>query len=390
MSGRRKPTIALTGATGFLGSHLMASLLLNGYDVVVLGRSIKGETLHERILRLLRWFGIENLFNQVKCVEADLMQYNLQIEFEEYFRLCTIVDSVIHCASDTSFSENKREKVMAANIDGLKGILEFSRHAHVRSFYYISTAYVAGTGNNYCKETLSSAKTFTNVYEESKAVAENIIARFCERNSIHHSIIRPSIVYGDSRSGRSLKFNALYFPVRSMQSIKDIYLKDLNNNGGIKSSKHGIYIDKDGYLFIPLKIYLSEKGTINLIPVDYFVSATLKIIENCPEGGIFNITTNSPTAFETLAKYNERFMKVRGVEIIYGKSADNVIRSPAEELFDRFIEPYRPYLSDNRIFDRTNTDKVAENLNPPEFTYGIFENCMEYAIGVNWGALTFS
>ncbi len=56
-----------------------------------------------------------------------------------------------------------------------------------------------------------------------------------------------------------------------------------------------------------------------------------------------------------------------------------LLRNPAEELFDRFIEPYRPYLSDNRIFDRANTDLVTDNLNPPEFTYEIFKNCMEYA-----------
>ena len=66
---------------------------------------------------------------------------------------------------------------MAANINNLKGILEFSKNAHVNFFHYISTAYVAGTGVTYCKETLSSVKTFTNVYEESKAAAEKIIFR---------------------------------------------------------------------------------------------------------------------------------------------------------------------------------------------------------------------
>ena len=34
MTHKSKPTIALTGATGFLGSHLMASLLTKGYNIV--------------------------------------------------------------------------------------------------------------------------------------------------------------------------------------------------------------------------------------------------------------------------------------------------------------------------------------------------------------------
>ena len=259
MPYENKPIIALTGATGFLGSHLMASLLSKGYSIVVLGRPAKNESLKERIARLLHWFGIESCSDQVTCIDTDFSQNYLGIEDGEYSRLCSTVGSVIHCASDTSFSENKREKVMAANINNLKGILDFSRNAHVSFFHYISTAYVAGTGVTFCKEILPSSKSFTNVYEESKAAAENIISQFCDKNSINLSIIRPSIVYGDSQTGRSLKFNALYFPIRSAQSIRDIYLNDITSNGGLKAAKNGIYIDKDGYLFLPLRIYLPEK-----------------------------------------------------------------------------------------------------------------------------------
>ena len=43
-----------------------------------------------------------------------------------------------------------------------------------------------------------------------------------------------------------------------------------------------------------------------------------------------------------IAKYYEQLMKVNGVEIIYGPMPDDLLRNPVEELFDRFIEPYRP------------------------------------------------
>lgn len=390
MSINNKPTIALTGATGFLGSHLMASMLTSGYKIIILGRPAKKESLKERIFRLLRWFGVDNLSDQVTCIDTDLSQDNLGISTEEYSRLCSLVDSVIHCASDTSFSENKREKVMAANINNLKGILEFSKNAHVNFFHYISTAYVAGSGVTHCKETLTSVKTFTNVYEESKAAAENIISGFCDKNEIPLSIIRPSIVYGDSQTGRSLKFNALYFPVRSAQSIRDIYLNDILNNGGLKAAKNGIFIDKEGYLFLPLKIYLPREGDINIIPVDYFVNSTISIIERCSDNGIYHLTNPNRTTMKMVAKYYEKLMKVRGVEIIYGTMPNDLERNPAEELFDRFVEPYRPYLSDNREFDRTNALLITDNQYPPEFTYDIFKTCMEYAVKVNWGASIFA
>jgi nucleoside-diphosphate-sugar epimerase len=389
MSHKSKPIIALTGATGFLGSHLMASLLMNGYEIIVFGRPAKNESLKERISRLLRWFGIDGYSDHVTCIDTDLSQDDLGIGSREYLRLCSVVESVIHCASDTSFAESKREKVMAANINNLKGILEFSKNANISFFHYISTAYVAGTGTTDCKEILSSSKSFTNVYEESKAAAENIISGFCIKNSINLSIIRPSIVYGDSKNGRSLKFNALYFPIRSAHSIRDIYLNDLNNNNGIKAVKNGVYIDKEGYLFLPLKIYLPNEGDLNIIPVDYFVNATIRIIENCSQNGIYHLTNSFPTTMKIVAQYYGQLMKVKGVEIIYGNPPENIERNPAEELFDRFIEPYRPYLSDYRVFDRTNALTATDNLNPPPFTYEIFKICMEYAIGVNWGATIF-
>lgn len=390
LSSRNKPTIALTGATGFLGSHLMASLLSDGFRIIILGRPNKEETLDGRISRLLRWFGIEELAGQLELVEIDFLEPMMGIPESTYKRLCTITEQIIHCASDTNFSERKRDNIFLSNVTSLEGILEFTANANVNFFHYISTAYVAGSKVTVCKECLSTSTDFLNVYEESKARAENIIVAFCNKNSIPFTIIRPSIVYGDSRTGRSLRFNALYFPLQSANYIRELYLNDIKNNGGKKSDQLGIFLDDEGYLFLPLRIYLHREGSLNIVPVDYFVNATMKIISNASSGGIYHLTNNSQIKLKEISAFNDQFMKIKGVEIIYDGSADKVLRNPVEELFDRLIEPYRLYLSDNRIFDRVNTDLVTDNMHPPEFTYEIFRNCMEYAISVNWGEKIFS
>ena len=389
LSAENKPTIALTGATGFLGSHLMASLLTSGYRIIVLGRRSKDESLQARISKLLHWFGIENHSGQLEFVEIDLLKHQLGLPEHEYLNLCKNTEQIIHCASDTSFTERKREIVFSSNVTSLEEILEFAANAGVGFFHYISTAYVAGANAILCNECLSSSTDFLNVYEESKARAEIIIDTFCRKNKLPFTLIRPSIVYGDSRTGRSLKFNALYFPLQSAKYIREIYLNDIKNNGGKKSAQAGIFIDEEGFLFLPLRIYLSGKGCLNVIPVDYFVNATMKIMANPSSGNIYHLTNNSPTSLEVISKYNEQLMKVRGFEVIYGRSKENIMRNPAEELFDRFVEPYRRYLSDARIFDRKNTDTATSNLHPPEFTYEIFRKCMEYAISVNWGESIF-
>src|SRR5450759_3124829 len=385
MFDKNKPITALTGATGFLGSHLMASMLSGGYKIIVLGRPAKEETLQERISKLLQWFGIEEFAGQLELVEIDFLKHMMGIPEDEYKKLCAITDKIIHCASDTSFAERKRDTIFKSNVSSLEGILEFAANANVNFFHYISTAYVAGANVTICKERISSATDFLNVYEESKALAENIIASFCNKKSIPFTIIRPSVVYGDSGTGRSLRFNALYFPIQSVKYISEIYLNDIRNNGGDKSKKSGIFLDEEGYLHLPLRIFLPREGALNIIPIDYFVNATYKIIARASPGGIYHLTNNSHTKLESIAEYNEQFMKIRGVEIVYGKPVDNDLRNPVEELFDRFVEPYRPYLSDNRIFERENTDILTDNLQPPVFSFEIFEKCMEYAISVNWG-----
>jgi nucleoside-diphosphate-sugar epimerase len=381
---QNKPTIILTGATGFLGSHLMASMLTSGYRMIITGRSTKEEALGERIIRLLKWFGIENRLGQTELVEIDFLKPLLGMRENEYNDLCRKKAHIIHCASDTSFSERKRENVLRSNVKSLDGILKFASDSKAGFFHYISTAYVAGKDVKICRECLPLSSDFQNVYEESKAQAENIISSYCHRNSIPYTIIRPSVVYGDSRSGRSLKFNALYFPIQSARYLQDIYLNDILTGDGKKSKELGIHIDPDGNLFMPLKICLPQKGSLNIIPVDYFTDTTIKIIESATPGGIFHLTNSSPTYLDTIAVYNEKLMKVKGIEIIYGMPEPGT-RNPAEELFDRFMEPYRFYLSDSRIFDRTNTDLITGNAQPPEFSFEIFKKCMEYAISVNWG-----
>ncbi len=65
-----------------------------------------------------------------------------------------------------------------------------------------------------CPETLTDTRSFFNVYEETKHLAEMAAADCCSREGIRLNIFRPSIVYGHSRTGKTLRFNALYYPVK--------------------------------------------------------------------------------------------------------------------------------------------------------------------------------
>lgn len=380
-----KKTVLLTGATGFLGSHLMLKLLQKGYPLRVLGRPGKVRSLPERVINLLHWFSAGPCADQVDAFEVDFEKKELGLSRRNYTRLCADEPIVIHCAADTGFAERNRPRVMAANVNALGGILELVKKSRASFFHYFSTVFAAGAVAGSIPESEVRADRFHNVYEESKAIAESRVSGVCREFSIPYTVIRPAIVYGDSRSGRSLKFNALYSPVKSMQLIKDIYMHDVQQNGGAKSAPYGIFIDADGCLHLPIRIFLHQPGFINLIPVDYFSTAALAIIENPAAGKIYHISSATPSSMETLAGYTEQFLSLKGLQVVYQSPGGNPMFNPAEELFDHFLKPYYPYLSDQRGFERTNTDLATGGITPPELSYEIFSRCMNYARSVEWG-----
>jgi nucleoside-diphosphate-sugar epimerase len=349
----------ITGATGFLGSNIMAALLLKGNSVVIVGRASGTESLEERIRKLLAWFGIEHLQELLEFYETDFLKIRMGLGEDEYENLCSRGLSIIHCASDTSFAEKDRAKVMKSNVESLTEILNFALKSKARCFHFISSAYAAGSDCIECPEAPVNATHFTNVYEESKAHAENIVSRRCREGGLPYTIIRPSIVYGDSVTGRSLKFNALYYPVRSLLLIRDIYLEDIKNNNGIKSAECGIYINDEGVLHLPIRIFIPNEGKINLIPVEYFTETILSIIKKPITETFYHITSNNPESMVRLASYTERFLNITGIEVVIGTSDLDEMRNPPEEFFDHFIKAYRPYISDKRIFRRENTDKAT-------------------------------
>lgn len=382
--------IFLTGATGFLGSHIMASLLSRGEHVITAGRASGADSIGLRISRLLGWFGIEESGCNLEIYETDFALPRMGLTQDVYSRLCRETGAVIHCASDTSFAEKNRIRVMQSNVENLSMILEFASCCSNSFFHYISTAYASGTDSLDIPESPVTSKNFTNVYEESKALAEKLVSAFCTEKSVPFAITRPSIVYGDSVTGRSLRFNALYYPVKAIGSIRDIYSDDIRLRGGIKSAEAGVSIDAGGVMNLPIRIYLPNRGFINLVSVDYFTRAFMSIIDRSVPAGIYHITTGTPSTMEQLASFTEQFLCIKGIEVICGSPAPEELRNPAEELFDHFIEAYRPYLSDRRNFLRGNTDAVTDGLIPPVLTYEIFKKCMSYAVGTGWGKTLFT
>ncbi|MGC9976928.1 MAG: hypothetical protein ABSC57_09500 [Syntrophales bacterium] len=102
------------------------------------------------------------------------------------------------------------------------------------------------------------------------------------REGIGFSVYRPSIVYGNSRTGRSIRFSAVYYPIRTILFLRDLYDADIRERGGSKAREMNVMLSGDGSLHLPIKVEVSENGGVNLIPIDYFVDAFMALMSGIP------------------------------------------------------------------------------------------------------------
>ena len=227
--------ILLTGGTGFIGSHIAARLLEDGHELTLLARGASGTSAAERVLRIMHWHGLgEEARRRLRVIEGELCADLLGLGPTDRAGLLAGTDEVVHCASATSFAERKRGLLERVNLSGLERLLDLAAQSRrLQAFHYISTAYAVGRCEGICREDWPDpAASFHNPYEETKCRGEWMVRERCSALGLRAVVYRPSIVYGHSRTGRSLLFNAVYHPVKSVVFLRDAYLEDIRMRGG--------------------------------------------------------------------------------------------------------------------------------------------------------------
>jgi nucleoside-diphosphate-sugar epimerase len=339
--------------------------------------------------KLLDWFGLPAVDREkIRVVAGDIRRENLGIGPAIVDDLLRTTDEVIHCASDTSFAERNRAAVEATNVDGLRRVLDFTAASRACRFHYVSTAYVAGRTTGICPEEPVTGREFHNAYEETKCRGEQIARAACREAGLGLTIYRPSIVYGHSRTGRSVHFKAVYYPVRTALFMRDLYEKDIRERGGKRAAEMGVRIESDGTMHLPLRIEVAEQGGINLIPVDYFTDAFLALWEGAPDGGVFHVVNPKLKRIEELIDYSCRLFRMTGIRACLASEFEQAPRNPLEIVYDHYLEAYGPYMRDTRVFqtDRSAPVLQAQGLECPDFDYDMFKRCMTFAVEADWAS----
>ena len=193
-------TVALTGATGFLGLPLLRGLLARHDSVVLLARGEPATVLD----RLRGYFTVAgdapgwtaDLPRRVRVVRADVTRPALGLPDREFDALTGELHEVWHSAGDIS-QDGDLARLRQVNVDGTRHVLSLA--AKGARYIHVSTAFVAGRrwhGTVYDDE-LSDAYGFETPYERSKYEAELVVRSWAAEPGRAAVVLRPSVLATD-------------------------------------------------------------------------------------------------------------------------------------------------------------------------------------------------
>ena len=366
--------VVLTGATGFLGRQILNRLLDERpqAQVVLLLRDSAGQSARQRLDGLLAGCPDpdkrELLYQRIQVVPSDIRAGCCALSEHDWCAVADGATHVIHGAASVRFDQTVDE-AREVNVGGARNLLAIAEEAFRRGaferFVYISTAFVAGSRKGLVREDeLDVGQQFRNSYERSKCEAESLVRR--QMTSLPATVLRPSIIVGDSRTGVTSSFNTLYWPLRA-------------------------YAQR-GWRIAP-----GRPGTVvDLVPVNFVADAALHLTFLSEAAGRTFHLAAGPRRSATIGQIADsaarffrrpppRFVNMRLFTAILHPLLLATVWGRRRRILKqgRF---YRPYLDMDLEFDTTQADALLETagIRPPhvrEYLERLFAFCLES----DWG-----
>jgi nucleoside-diphosphate-sugar epimerase len=263
--------ILVTGATGFIGHHIVNSLLTKRYKIRCLVRKNSNyKPLKKTGVEI--WFG--DLTNK-KSINGIVDGIDI------IFHLGAVGN--INATSKKYYKEYRK-----VNVDGTKNLLEQCTRHKIKKFIHFSSMAVMGnlkkegsvTENDKCKP--------TTPYGKSKLESETIALKFWKKYQIPVVILRPTMVYGEGEK-EEMKKIIKFVKLRIVPIFGDgknlihmTYVKDVVQ-AAITSSKRGnpgeVYIiDSECYTWNELVDLIAKKNKIKIFKFHIQISVSKIII----------------------------------------------------------------------------------------------------------------
>ena len=208
----RSQTVLLTGATGYIGTLVLARLLARpGARVVCPVRARDARHARERLDAVFHSLWAQpaaDLADRTAPVAFDLEHPQAELP------LLDEVTHVLHCAASVRF-DLALAQARRANVGTAVVVADLARHApRLERMVHVSTAYVGGTHRGTFRESdLDVGQDFRNSYEQTKFEAEALLRESAA--DLPLTVARPSIVIGEAGTGWTTTFNVIYPMLRA-------------------------------------------------------------------------------------------------------------------------------------------------------------------------------
>lgn len=169
-------TYLVTGATGFVGSHVAESLRARGDAVRALAREGADTALPEKL-------GVTLVRGDV--TDADAVR-----------RAVEGCDVVIHCAAKVG-DWGHVDEYRKVNVEGLRNLLEAVKGRPLHRFVHVSTLGVYAARHHHgTDETEPLPESHIDGYTQSKVETEKLALEYHRKHGVPVTVLRPGFVYG--------------------------------------------------------------------------------------------------------------------------------------------------------------------------------------------------
>lgn len=225
--------VFLTGATGFIGSHILNELLeKTSSDVYCLVRGSSPEYSLERLSEVYKFYFncdlVKKYGKRVKILTGDITIPKLGLTPGEQEEVVKNVSTIIHSAAVVKHYGNYNE-FKNINIKGTREIANFAYKNGIR-FIHISSISVSGNyllkdekkDTDFSENNLYIGQHYTeNVYVNSKLESENVVYGFMKKG-LRGKVLRIGILSGRESDGvfqKNIYANAFYGRIKSFINI---------------------------------------------------------------------------------------------------------------------------------------------------------------------------
>jgi NAD(P)-dependent dehydrogenase (short-subunit alcohol dehydrogenase family) len=251
----------VTGATGFIGRHLVERLLEreDGGDIHVLVR----ESSTDKLEQLLDGWGRPA---RVKPVFGDLTEPQLGVD-EGAREQLNGVDHFFHLAAIYDITADETQNA-TINVAGTQNAVDLANALGAGRFHHISSIAVAGSyDGHFTEDDFAEGQDLPTPYHRTKYESEKLVR---ERVEVPWRVYRPAIVVGNSKTGEMDKIDGPYYFFKAIQKIR-----------------HAL---PEWFPLVSL-----EFGRTNIVPVDYVAAVVDHIAhQDGLDGQAFHIVDPKP------------------------------------------------------------------------------------------------